>query len=180
MDQPYRLKIKIGENEFEAEGQADVVQQQFNAFKEIVESLPTSPRPYPQITNIPKETSGTIPIVKYNVLFNEQDIGKIMKVDDRIVSLTVRPKSVEDAVLLLIYGQKMLRANDLTSGAEIMDGITATGSLAVSRVDRLLEKMGDSGDLIVTGERRSKRYRLTNSGLAKVRQIASDLLATVI
>lgn len=47
------------------------------------------------------------------------------------------------------------------------------------RVDRLLEKMGRDGDLIVTGERRSKRYRLTNSGLAKAQKIASELLATV-
>ena len=35
------------------------------------------------------------------------------------------------------------------------------------------------GDLIITGERRGKRYRLTNSGIAKARQIAQDLIALV-
>ena len=57
--------------------------------------------------------------------------------------------------------------------------IKATGGLAVGRIDRLLEKAGTDGDVLVSGERRAKRYRLTNTGLAKARQIAIDLIAVV-
>jgi DNA-binding transcriptional regulator PaaX len=60
-----------------------------------------------------------------------------------------------------------------------MEGLTATGGLSVLRVDRLLERIGNAGDVVVIGVHRSKRYRLTNAGLAKARQIAADLLATV-
>ena len=35
----YKLKIKVGEHEFEAEGPADVVQAQFAAFKDLVSSM---------------------------------------------------------------------------------------------------------------------------------------------
>jgi len=102
-----------------------------------------------------------------------------MKVDERIVSLTVRPKNPDDAALLLLYGQKMLRENDSVTGAEVMGGITATGGLSIGRVDRLLENLARGGDVIVVGEHRSKRYRLTNAGLNKVRQVAGELVATV-
>jgi hypothetical protein len=176
MDAPYRLKIKIGNHEFEAEGEASVVQRQFEAFKELVAS---APKPYPQTTNVAPPVSGTISDTKNDASLNENDLAKIMDSDGRVISLTVRANSVDDAVLLLIFGQKIMNGNELVGGGEIMDGITATGGFAVSRVDRLLEKMGDSGDLIVMGERRSKRYRLTNAGLAKARQIAVNLLALV-
>jgi len=102
-----------------------------------------------------------------------------MKTEGRTISLTVRPSSAEDAVLLLLYGQKVMRENDAVTGAEVMDGITATGGLAVLRVDRLLEKLARLGDVIVIGEHRAKRYRLTNAGIAKGRQIAVDMIALV-
>src|ERR1700686_98761 len=38
MDDTYRLKIKLGADEFEAEGPIQVVQSQFAAFKELVEA----------------------------------------------------------------------------------------------------------------------------------------------
>jgi hypothetical protein len=120
--------------------------------------IPKPPKPFPEI---------------------DSSLDKIMRVENRIISLTVRPRSVEDAVLLVLYGQKILRVHDSVTGAEVMSGITATGGIAVSRVDRLLEKMARDGDVIVVGEHRSKTYRLTNTGLAKARQLADDLLAIV-
>lgn len=106
-------------------------------------------------------------------------LPEIMRVEDRVVSLLVKPEKVDDALLLLLYGQKALRKNDAVSGAEMLDGIKATGGMAVTRVDKLLEKARISGDVIVMGERRAKRYRLTNAGLAKARTVA-DGLASII
>jgi DNA-binding transcriptional regulator PaaX len=60
-----------------------------------------------------------------------------------------------------------------------MDGISATGGFGLFRVDRLLEGMAREGDVIVIGERRSKRYRLTNTGITRARQAAVDLIAIV-
>ena len=36
----YRLKIRIGEHEFEAEGPQEAVERQFEAFKELITFLP--------------------------------------------------------------------------------------------------------------------------------------------
>lgn len=178
MDDNYRLKIKIGQHEFEAEGPADAVKEQFQAFKDMIASAPQQPTPQPQKSPMEIADSATMRINGSDMSADVQELSKIMKSDGREVSLTVRAQSIEDAILLIIYGQKMLRSKDLSTGGDILAGLQATG-MPVGRIDRTLEKLGREGVLIVTGMRRSKRYRLTSVGLNKVRQIAADLLATV-
>jgi len=186
MDDSYRMRLKIGSHEFEADGPVDVVQEQAKRFMELIAALPAErvmpPLPAHREPNAavdallppvpPQSTTLSFPKI-------DLELNKIMKVDERIVSLTVRPKNPDDAALLLLYGQKMLRENDSVTGAEVMGGITATGGLSIGRVDRLLENLARGGDVIVVGEHRSKRYRLTNAGLNKVRQVAGELVATV-
>jgi hypothetical protein len=179
MDDTYRQKLKIGVHEFEAEGPVAVVQEQVKRFMDLIASLPkeaVNPPPPPSLADLENPPSSK---PKPPMPETDSSLDKIMRLEDRIISLTARPRSVEDAVLLLLYGQKMLRVNDAVTGAEVMEGITSTGGLAITRVDRLLEKMARNGDVIVVGEHRSKTYRLTNTGLAKARQLAADLLAIV-
>jgi hypothetical protein len=171
MADSYRLKIKIGDHEFEAEGPVDIVREQFESFKELVST--TSPK----TQNSPGQPDNSVTIP--DVPFDESSLGKIMKQDGRIVSLTIRPRNIDEALLLIILGQRYLRGTEVATGAEVMGGITATGGVAVSRIDRYLEKMGREGDLIVMGERRGKRYRFTNSGLTKAQKLATEVLATV-
>jgi hypothetical protein len=184
MDDSYRMRLKIGMHEFEAEGPVNVVQEQVKRFLELIATLPveqvTPALPEPKATaaeNIPAPSIVSSKTISFPAI--DLALDKIMKMDERIVSLTVRPKNADDAALLLLYGQKMLRENDSVTGAEVMGGITATGGLYIGRVDRLLEKLARDGDVIVVGEHRSKRYRLTNAGLNKVRQVAGELMATV-
>jgi hypothetical protein len=175
MEDNYRLKIKIGDHEFEAEGPVEVVHEQFEMFKQLITSLPN-----PQTQNPPAgQKSGIVARDTVNLAINAEDLSKIMRLNDRIVSLTVRPKGLEEAILLIIFGQKTLRSNDLTTGGEILEGLQATGGFSFGRIDRLMEQLGRDGDVIVTGARRSKRYRLTNTGLGKVQAIAGELLSTV-
>lgn len=176
MDDTYRLKIKIGTHEFEAEGPVQVVQAQFAVFKELVSS---------SAANVPAATAVATSSVSQSQQEIKQEpeidgrLDKIMRLDNRTISLTVPAETPEEAILLLLYGQKILRKNDSVTGAEVIDGIKATGGLAVNRADRHLDKLGDSGDVIVIGERRSRRYRLTNTGLAKARQVANNKLQLV-
>ena len=175
MEENYRLKIKIGDHEFEAEGPVETVREQFEAFKELVKT------PAAQTQNPPQnpEMSVTLPTLSQDMAFDDSALGKIMRKEGRIVSLTIRPRTIEEALFLIILGQRYLRGMEITTGSEVMGGITATGGIAVSRIDRLLEKMGRDGDLIVMGERRGKRYRFTNAGLSKAQKIATEMLATV-
>lgn len=191
----YKLKLKIGPNEFEAEGPADVVKEQFREFKELiieaanlsaaVASLHPSITPgvsasvSPSAPPSPSPSTGWgEPVMPFAGQTIDQMLDKIMRVEDRTVSLTVTARSIDEAVLLLMYGQKAMRANDSVTGAEVMGGLAMSG-VRVERADRLLVKAGELGDLIVVGIGRAKRYRLTNAGIAKARQIATDLLATV-
>jgi|ERR1019366_1625223 hypothetical protein len=179
MENNYKLKIKIGMHEFEADGPADTVREQFESFKQLITSMPNQSTPLTQNSPVAGEFSGTIPATAQDVAFDDSQLGKIMKKEARVVSLTIRPQSVEQALLLIILGQRYLRNMEVTTGGEIMAGISSTGGLTVTRIDRFLEKMGREGDLIVAGEHRSKRYRFTNSGLIKAQKIAKELLATV-
>ena len=184
MEDTYHLKVKLGIHEFEASGPVQVVQAQFAAFEKLVTSLPAPAHIPPPIQYNPGEkdvgtTQWNSPKPSEQSTATEARLDKIMKLNGRIVSLTIRPHDVEDAVLLLLYGQKVLRQNDSVTGAEIMSGITATGGLSIGRTDRLLEQLATFGDVIVIGEHRSKRYRLTNAGLAKVRTMADSYLAVV-
>jgi len=187
MDDSYRMRLKIGVHEFEGDGPVDVVQEQAKRFMDLIATLPVEqvlPTASPAIESRTPDRAEVLippPPPSKAISFPAIDLAlnKIMKVDERVVSLTVRPKNADDAALLLLYGQKLLRDNDSVTGAEVMGGITATGGLAIGRVDRLLEKLARDGDVIVVGEHRSKRYRLTNAGLNKVRQVAGELVATV-
>jgi hypothetical protein len=174
----YRLKIKLGDYEFDAEGPHDVVQAQFQAFQEMVASVPRTPvkEPAPRRDDTPAPDSS---LVTADLGTIDAALSRIMKVENRIVSLTAPPKAVEDAVLLLLYGQRMMRNNEAVTGSEIVDGLTATGGLDIGRSDRLLERVARNGDVIMIGERRGKKYRLTNAGSNKARQIAATLIAMV-
>lgn len=180
MDDTYRLKIKLAGHEFEAEGPVQVVQAQFAAFKEMVAQLGAAPA-VPAMAHIvtPAQADAARAESAQRDELQDNRLDKIMQLSNRVVSLTARPSSTEDAILLLLYGQKMLRQNDGVTGAEVVQGVQATGGLAVTRSDRILDKLANNGDVIVIGERRSRRYRLTNAGLQKARQVAGDLLRIV-
>jgi hypothetical protein len=171
----YRLKMKIGDNEFEAEGDAETVQSQLQMFKELVSSAPAKtvtapPQPIPPSgDSTPENGSG-----------ESLGLDKIMKVEGRVVSLLVKPARNEDAVLLMLLGQRHYRKSDSVTGGEIKDGLKQSGR-AVERPDRILDRMAanDQGWVLTSGERKGRRYRLTNTGLAKAREIARHLISLV-
>jgi hypothetical protein len=165
----YKLKMKIGEHEFEAEGPTDMVQAQFEAFRELVSVTPARPT----VTPPPTPGGGAPPP-------NGDDLklDKVMRQEGRVVSLTARGANVEDEIMLVLLGQKLMRDNDSVTGAEIIEGLRLTGR-TVNRVDYQLDKMTDAGDVITIGVGRARRYRLTNQGLTKGRELARTIIATV-
>ena len=179
----FKLKMRLGDHEFEAEGPTEVVQAQFAAFRELVEAATkTTPAPPPASTDMshligipPSE----LPSIKSESLKGELMLDKIMRHEGRIVSLTARGASLEDEILLVLLGQRKLRTNDSVTGGEILDGLRLTGR-TVNRIDYQIDKMTDAGDVITVGTNRARRYRLTNQGFAKAQELAMDLVSTVI
>src|SRR3989442_1509869 len=96
-----RIRMKIGEHEFDAEGPVEIVQAQLAAFKEIISSMPHT-------TVVPK-TDGLGKSKNNNEITPTPphiSIEKIMHVAGRVVSLTALPASSADAALLILLGHK--------------------------------------------------------------------------
>src|SRR5215471_5485106 len=165
----YRLKIKIGEHEFEAEGPVEMVQAQFETFKELVSTAPAKVQPPPQ--SIPEAQSGQT----NGGDLNQLNLEKIMRVDGRVVSLTISVDKVHDAIMLILLGQRQFRSNDAVTGGEILEGLRESGR-PMDRADRILLSLHAEGLLIAVGQHRSRTYRLTNSGVARAREIARNMI----
>jgi hypothetical protein len=169
-----KLRIKIGDNELETEGTAEVVQAQLAAFKELLSATPTPQKSteatieQPSQDNQPQRSMNNGPLA----------LEKIMRVEGRVVSLTTRANSLEDAVMLLLFGQKTLRNNDAITGFEIVNGLRVSGQSA-DRLARVLHKIAEEGAIIITGAHRGKKYRMTNQGMTKAQEIAKSTLALV-
>lgn len=166
----YRLKIKIGDHEFDAEGPVEDVKAQFEAFKELVSLVPAKAEK-PRSDN--EQPSG-----------NGNDVGqlnldKIMRVDGRIVSLTVKAADVREAVLLIMLGQRQFRNAEQMTGGELLDGLRESGYTKLDRIDRPIQPLVDVGDVIAIGNHRSRTYRLTNTGVKKAREVGAGLISLV-
>jgi len=169
----YRLKLKIGEHEFEAEGPTDVVQAQFEAFKDLIANSPIASAVERTLANAQSKSENGA-----NADIPALPLDKITRTEDRIVSLTARPATIEDAALLVLLGQRVSRGNDAVTGGEIIGGLRQSG-FSLNRVDWRLEKLATEGMIIKIGTGRASRYRLTNQGMSKAQGIAKDLIALV-
>jgi hypothetical protein len=168
-----KIRTKIGDNEFEADGPVDIVTAQFQAFLEsisTVQSNSTSNGAAAQ-TIVQSNQSDTVGNVHI-------PIEKILHVSGRIVSLTALPQSAEDAALLIMLGHKDLRDNIAVTGQEIGDGLAQSGR-PVPRVDRVLDNAIGEALVLKSGIKRSTRYRLTNQGLTKALNIAKGLVESL-
>ena len=79
----YKLKMRIGDHEFDAEGPGDIVQAQFAVFRELVEAAAKTPAPTPTVVTAAESTP---PSAKNGELM----LDKIMRMEGRVVSLTAR------------------------------------------------------------------------------------------
>lgn len=165
-----KIKIKLGQHEFEAEGPTEMVQSQFLAFKEMIAALTAE--------GIAATPSGSVNPAKTQREVEDEThvpLDKIMHVEGRVVSLTAKADSAGDAALLILLGQRDLRGNQSATGQEIGDGLAQSGQPA-NRVDRVLQDAIKENSVMKIGLGRSTRYRLTNQGLQRALGIARELV----
>ena len=181
MEDVSHLKIKIGPHEFEASGSAESVREQFQAFKEMIAMAPRSDA---AMIRDPIQEHNEMVEKVYEVSAKEpksvdNGLQQITKVEGRIVSLTARPTDIQNAILVILYGQKILRQDEGVTGAAIIPGLKATGGYSFDRIDRTMDKMARDGEVIAFGQNRGKRYRLTNKGMDQARTLAASLILSV-
>lgn len=168
-----KIKIRVGEHEFEAEGPVETVQAQLAAFKELIGSVPNKNVVKPLAESAHSEQNQESEGSSTHV-----PIEKILHASGRVVSLTALPASAEDAALLIMLGHKDMRNNVAVTGQEIGDGLAQSGK-PVLRVDRIMDKPIENAYVLKSGIKRSTRYRLTNAGLQRALSIAKDLIASL-
>jgi hypothetical protein len=171
--QSTRIKVKIGDHEFEAEGPTDTVKEQFEAFKQMISidrgiSSRGSEQKVSQGDMQQRDTDAS--------LYTE--LPKIMEMSGRVISLTALPTSTGDAALLILLGQKELRENIASTAQEVGDGLAQSGR-PVPRVDRVMDSAIQQALVLKTGVKRSTRYRLTNQGVVRARELARELVTSV-
>jgi hypothetical protein len=168
----YKLRVKVDGHEFEAEGPAETVKEQFESFKNMIASLSKNK---PENTPIEENGEGAISALPAKTS-STNNVDRIFRPENRVVSLTVPPASETDAVLLILYGQRHYRNNENPTGSEIIDGLEQSG-YRTPRIDRILTSLAGEGAVIITGAHRGKKYRLTNQGFTRAEGVVKDALA---
>jgi hypothetical protein len=196
--EPYKLKVRIGQHEFEAEGPSEIVQKDYESFLLRVESDDkTSTNSASEVAKngdlegIPaKELTARALAGEFNLdgaldaQAEAQRLAKIIRREGDYLSLSAFPQGDAregEAALLLLLGHKIfLGANEVTA-VSLSQELKQSG-LAIDRLDRVMNPYSEEGGSMIlkTGQRRGARYRLTNLGMNKAREIAGELLKVVV
>ena len=165
MEATHRIKIKIGDAEFEAEGPSELVKQQYSAFLEAVSkrpqaTTPTHGTPKPSLTK--DATSEELSLV-----FQQGKDGISLLRTPR----TDNPKA--DALIVLLYGFQKLQDERYVGAPTLLKAAVASG-LGLDRLDRTIEAR--SAWIHATGNRKGKRYTLTNPGIVEAKKMVDALI----
>ena len=174
----HKLRIKIGEHEFEAEGSPEQVTAQFEAWKELVTSVPISGSSGTKVTT---KFPGNVTEVKTQDGFAAP--WDIFEIDDKrkLVTLKIHPTGDDKdelALLLLLFGYKKSYAQDEVLATKLIASMQVSG-LRPGRIDRTLAGFIDNGLVLNSGRGKGSKYRLTNTGYAKADETARELFAKV-
>lgn len=193
--EPFRLRLKVGAHEFEAEGDQESIERQLAIWRDLIAASP-APSP-PLLPSPPPESGGGAPppavIVTPGtgavaatgfpptvVIGGREDADRVFRHDGRIVSLSAIPQNGQresDAALLLLWGQKLYNDEDLVTGNQILEGLARSG-IRAPRADRVFGEHMDQ-NVIRVGAHRAVRYRLTNPGMARAKELIAELLTMV-
>jgi hypothetical protein len=174
MAETHKLRIKIGDAEFEAEGSQESIKLQYDAFLAALAATPKSAAkpPFPW-----EGQGGGAPDPAAN---QDQDqlIGKAYNVDgDKdLVSLKYLPKGENreaDALLLLLYGYSKLKGAEAVLGTQLLKAARQSG-LTLDRVDRHIAK--HDAFLMKGGARKGMKYSLNNQGFVKAAELLKLLM----
>jgi hypothetical protein len=184
MDESYKLRVKVGVSEFEAEGPADVVKQQFSDFLAAVAAISATPAgavlsgSAPILTISGTGTAAGTSIVNGVSAPDRNELRRIFSENDAVISLTALPQTETpdaDAVLLLIYGYHELKKDDYpVTGVRLMQAAKQSGLHQVDRIDRTIATHDSL--VLKAGLKRGRKYQLNNQGIAKAQELIKRML----
>jgi hypothetical protein len=173
MDAAYKLHVKLGVYEFNAEGPEAEVKDAYQQFLAAVTTLPEKPVAEPRQTpSTPSAAGASTPSTADRAL-----LDRVFAVDTQrgIVSLRLLPSESTnreaDAAILILYGFRVLLQQREVLVTRLNEGLRQSG-ITVERLDRF---MGVYSNMFMRGGARSGgRYTLNNLGV----QTAENWLKT--
>ena len=167
-DSVNRIHIKLGDYEFEAEGPPDIINQQFEAFQEMVKTLLNASKNSTTDKPDPEDSIGKA--------IDDTALSRIFHESGDLLSLTATPETDDskgDALLLLIYGYNKLRNEPKITGVTLMKATRQSG-VSINRVDRYMDTKKEF--ILAGGVKRGKRYSLNNKGIQYVEEMIRLML----
>ena len=180
---PHKLRVKIGINEFEAEGPETVVKKQFEAFL-VALATPASKAPESAIVapsladrTFPREPTGDI---AEDLLAHIFDVNKEKNLVSLHVSLPANDgvgKQVATAMLLITYGFKKFLKMDQVGAGLVLEALKS-GFGDLGRTDIYFSKL-DTGLVIRVGKGKGSGYRITPLGEKRAESVVRDLIKSI-
>jgi hypothetical protein len=170
MPNTHRIKIKLGDAEFEAEGPSETVQSQYEQFLKaaaLMGQKAATATAKSKTIEEEKPPAGDI---------DEGVVGRIFEVrTDGNVALKVLPKGEEregDAFLLILYGFRRLRGQEAILGTQLLRSgqLSGIGTIRPSRALASYDRY-----VIRGGNRKGSTYSLNNQGVTKAEEIAARI-----
>jgi len=168
---PHKVRIKLGDAEFEAEGTEESVKQQYADF---LAALAARPSPTSQQQHAPKPADGKpLPAGSLDAAL----MDRVFNLDGDLVSLQFLPKTetaTADALMLLLYAYSTLKNQDMVLGTQLTRAARQSG-LGIERVDRSFGKYETESLLLKGGAKKGTKYGLNNQGKVKAQEILNKL-----
>lgn len=168
MTERCRLKLRLADGaELEAEGSADFVERQRDAFlgpapqTRSPEKAPRSP-----------VAAGAEPRIAWDA------VAEIRGKDLTLRAKLTAPNSEREACLVLLAASHRLLGAPKPTATQLAKWLRASG-YPVRRMDRALQAAVDGGQLLSSGSRRARRYELTAAGRLKALLLAERLTETI-
>ena|SRR6266446_1783473 len=174
----YKLRVKIGAAEFDAEGPEEAVKAQFEQFKTLLDSVPpTGPQVQPAPTG-----NGSGQSTAEQTADVPQGFERLFAVDAKngknTVTLRLLPQGEDRdwvALLLLLWGFKRKFGEDRVPVTTLKEVLERSG-VTVGRVDRVADKPQRGGLVLKGGRAKGGTYALTNTGQARAEQEYKQLV----
>jgi hypothetical protein len=162
-----RIKIKLGDAEFEAEGSEESIQAQYSQFLEALQR--TAPKASTATNSLKSDQNGAAPVgnVDESLLARLFDLRA-----DGIVALRVLPKGADkeaDALLLILYGYRRVKNEEQVLATQLLRAAEQSG-VSIYRPAHALAAYDQY--VIRGGQRKGSSYSLNNQGILKAEEVA--------
>jgi hypothetical protein len=182
----FKLRLKIGANEFEAEGPEEYVKGERQIFLENFAGAQDEKEETGDDEEVPLDGGdkrGNAASNPSGVSIASVDIAKLAgqdRNDKDLIILTALPQDPEtqkqDALLLLLLAHKVIRGVDNVKATDALNGMKQSG-IQIDAISQVTDKIPQW--VLKTGVRKGSKYRLSSPGVQKASAVAQTLLSHV-